>query len=283
MDFPTPIVYGSNSQMTENNIIRTLQHSIDFRPLRPEMQSALETLHLSKNQPSDQAGSRKEAEELIKRFLNELTEADGFLFSIRPGPYDLPQSLQNSGRVSHCVQGLAIEYAERLHNVTVREHFLTKLFAFASFRSAKHKGTIQDLAGFHSQYKLLLMAYNQSQMRVMGKIVAHHTKADLQELFTNYETHLTHALTDAPRPQAIVNVLQHAFGGFSKKYLSPEEKRSFLEGLEDYRAGRIPLSAILSKLRAWALQYRNTYILTQRFMNPYPKELREISQPGQGC
>ncbi len=59
----------------------------------------------------------------------------------------------------------------------------------------------------------------------------------------------------------MINVLD-AFGGF-KAVLSKEEKQFFLESLEEYRDERIPLSAVLRVLRAWAIKHDNAYLLTQ--------------------
>jgi uncharacterized protein YbgA (DUF1722 family) len=137
------------------------------------------------------------------------------------------------------------------------------------------------LMDFHSRQKLMLMGYNQSQMRTMGKIVANHEKADLATVVTHYEEHLKLALAKPPRIQSMINVLQHAFGGFSQQ-LSSEEKHFFLNSLEEYRDERIPLSAILHVLQAWAIQYQNAYLLNQSFMNPYPRQLVDMADSGKG-
>ena len=317
--FPRPIVYISkclgfdhcryDGQMIENSFIKKLGDYVEFRPVCPEVEIGLgiprkpirivaedDTYFLY--QPATGKDVTQEMEDFVNRFLSDITEVDGFLLKNRspscgpqdvkiyPGFENVSRTFRGSGffggEVLERFRGLAIEDEGRLRNFTIREDFLTKLFSFARFREAKRERTIRALMDFHSLHKLMLMGYNQSQMRLMGKILANHEQADLQRVANKYEEHLKLALAKAPRFQSIINVLQHAFGGFSKKYLSSEEKQFFLESLEEYRDERIPLSAILQVLRAWAIQYQNSYILTQSFMNPYPKELVEITDSGKG-
>lgn len=316
--FPRPIVYISkclgfaacryDGQMIENSYIRTLGEYVEFRPVCPEVEIGLgtprkpirivsvdEQHHLY--QPATGKDVTHEMNEFVNRFLNAIPEVDGFLLKNRspscgpqdvkiyPGFENVSRTFRGSGfyggEVLKRFQGLAIEDEGRLKNFTIREDFLTKLFSFARFREAKAEGSIRALTDFHSQHKLMLMGYNQSKMRSMGKILANHEQEHLQRVTTRYEEQLKLALAKAPRFQAIINVLQHAFGGFSEQ-LAPEEKQFFLESLEEYRDERIPLSALLQVLRAWSIQYRNTYLLNQSFMNPYPKELVEITDSGKG-
>ncbi len=66
----------------------------------------------------------------------------------------------------------AIEDEGRLRNLGIREHFLTRIFAFARFRLVQQSGSMSDLVRFHAANKLLLMAYNKEKMRELGRIVA---------------------------------------------------------------------------------------------------------------
>jgi len=145
----------------------------------------------------------------------------------------------------------------------------------------KKSGSMSNLVNFHSIQKLLLMGFNQAQMRILGKIVANHGNEDFETIMTRYEEHLKRALANPPRFTAVINVLEHAFGGFSN-VLSKEEKAFFLESIEEYRDERIPLSAILKVLRAWSIRYQNDYLLGQTFLQPYPGQLVEITDSGKG-
>lgn len=53
-------------------------------------------------------------------------------------------------------------------------------------------------------------------MRILGRIVANHEKEDFETIVTRYGEHLKRALTNPPRFTAMINVLEHALGGFSE-------------------------------------------------------------------
>jgi len=61
-----------------------------------------------------------------------------------------------------------------------------------------------------------------------------------------------------------------------------EKKKFFLDSIEEYMDERIPLSTILNILKAWAIRHDNRYLLNQSFMEPYPKNLIEITDSGKG-
>ena len=61
----------------------------------------------------------------------------------------------------------AIEDEGRLNDLRLRDHFLTKLWALASFREAAPAGAA-GIVQFHARNKLLLMAHNQTRMRPLA-------------------------------------------------------------------------------------------------------------------
>jgi len=65
----------------------------------------------------------------------------------------------------------AIEDEGRLKNLSIREHFLTRVFAFARFHTPQQSPSMHDLVRFHAENKLLLMAYSQTKMRELGRIL----------------------------------------------------------------------------------------------------------------
>ncbi len=79
-----------------------------------------------------------------------------------------------------------------------------------------------------------------------------------------------------PLPPANVNVLMHAFGHFSKD-INHQEKSFFLNSLEKYRQGRIPLLVIQNLLKSWIIRFDNDYLHDQTFFAPYPEDLMEIT------
>ena len=176
---------------------------------------------------------------------------------------------------------LAIEDEGRLMNFRIREHFLTKLFTFARFREVKSSNSMKELVRFHTENKLLLMAYNQERMRSLGRIVANPDKETFDKLITNYENHLSGAFSRAARYASNINVLMHGLGYFSKE-LSSDEKAFFLDSLERYRAESVPLSVPLNIIRSFVVRFQEDYLAQQTFFEPYPEELMEITDSGKG-
>ena len=58
--------------------------------------------------------------------------------------------------------------------------------------------------------------------------------------------------------------------------MSQNEKKYFLNLLEEYRNKKIPVSSVNSVLYAWNMRFNNAYLLKQSNFAPYPIELIEI-------
>lgn len=232
-----------------------------------------------------------------ERFLDELSDVDGFILKYRSPSCGLSQvRVYNSrapraghrkgmgafgGRVMERFADLAVEDEGRLQSFDIRQHFLTKLFSLARFRGAVAAGRMRDLVAFHARHKLLLMAYNQTAMREMGRIVANQNRLPLEAIVRAYQEGLRAALAKAPRRTSAINVLLHGFGYVSDR-LSPSEKAFFLETLEHYRARQVPLSVPTSLVRAWIIRFGVDYLLDQVYFEPFPQELVTVLDSGKG-
>ena len=137
------------------------------------------------------------------------------------------------------------------------------------------------LVAFHSANKLLLMAYNQDRMRLLGRIAANPQGLSPARVLAAYQENLVPALARAPRATADINVLMHGLGYF-KKLLSPGEKAHFLDTLELFRQGRVLLGTIQVLLFSWALRHGREYLLGQTYFRPYPPELLDLADSGKG-
>ena len=128
------------------------------------------------------------------------------------------------------------------------------------------------LVRYHAENKLLFMAYHQETMREMGRIAANHEKHAFGEAATRYEDALLRLLARKPSRASCVNALAHAMGHVSEK-IGREEKKRFLDALEEYRAGRIPLDAPLETLEDWIARFGSEYLEKQTIFEPYPRVL----------
>ena len=231
------------------------------------------------------------------RFLDSVGAVDGFILKSRSpscGIKDVkvfpsaeahsPAEKANGFFAAAVVDrfaSLPVEDEGRLSNFSIREHFLTGIFALAAFRKVQESGRMKDVVRFQSENKLLLMAYNQKELRELGRITANPERRPVGEVIGAYREHLLAALARAPRYTSNINVLMHALGYFSKK-LGRDEKAFFLDTLERYREGKIPLSACLSVVRSWIARFGEPYLDAQSYFEPYPVGLVEITDSGKG-
>jgi uncharacterized protein YbgA (DUF1722 family) len=115
----------------------------------------------------------------------------------------------------------------------------------------------------------------------MGHLLANHDKKDYREIYAAYEAKMISLLSAAPSIPRRINVLMHMMGYFSNE-LNQEEKQYFLNLLEEYRRGAMPLTVPMEIIRSWAIRFNNDYILSQVILQPYPKELLILSDSGKG-
>lgn len=169
----------------------------------------------------------------------------------------------------------AIEDEDRLRNHIIKEHFLRKIFLFASFREIKDKKSIKKLINFHSINKFLIMSYNQKELKELGNITANNEKKSIKKVLEDYEIHLKLAFSKSPRCTSNINVLQHTFGYISKD-LKSKEKNLFIKSINDFRKGHIGLSVPISLMKSWIIRFDQPYLSKQTYFSPYPDELVEV-------
>ncbi|HKL13617.1 MAG TPA: DUF523 and DUF1722 domain-containing protein [Halanaerobiales bacterium] len=320
MGFATPKVVISkclgfahcyySGQMFNIDFLNQLEDFVEYFPVCPEMEIGLgvprqtirivrdkETYELKLIQPRTKKDLTKAMGSFSEQFLSEFDEIDGFIFKERSpscGHKDIKVYSGIEGQVIHhngvgffaqkafdLFPHTAVESDGRLNNLRLREHFLTKLFGLANFRSisSTEKRKMKNLVNYHANNKYLLMAYDQEKLREMGRIVANHKDLPIHKVYNIYEEKLNDILDEPPHYKAIINVLQHIYGYF-KKELTTEEKNFFLNIIEKYRDNKIPLSVPVHLLRSWIIEYDIDYLKEQTFINPFPEELIDLTDSG---
>ena len=63
--------------------------------------------------------------------------------------------------------------------------------------------------------------------------------------------------------------------GYFKNDLKNEEKKFFLQSLQDYREQKINLGSINNILYSWIIRFDDAYLKKQSYFNSFPKELIE--------
>jgi len=237
-------------------------------------------------------------QEFVTSFLDSISDVDAFILKERspscgtktvkvyPGMGKAgPIHAHGAGFFGKAVMDrspdIPIEDEGRLMNYDIREHFLTRIFTLAAFREVRGTRTMGRLVDFHTRNKLLLMAYNQKELKKLGNVVANRSQRKIGALLDEYERGLRTALGAPPPPGPCVNVLMHALGYFSQN-LSAREKEFFLDSLRQYRAQRVPLSVPVAVIRSWINRFDEKYLAVQTFFSPFPEELVVVSDSGKG-
>ena len=316
--FPKPVVVLSkcleleacryNGQVIPDTFVKKIEPYVSFKPVCPEVEIGLgvprdpirvitQGNETTLVQPATGRDISSKMLGFADDYLKSLKDVDGFILKSRSPSCGIKDvklfaSSENgaavgktkgffAGKVLDYFPGLAIEDEGRLKNFKIRDHFLTKLYLLANFRNVKKAKSINGLISFHSKNKFLMMAYNQKEMRILGRILANQEKSRFQETVSQYEGNLFNAFMKPARKTSYINVLMHSLGFFSDR-LTSREKAYFLDLLEDFRNEKIPISALLVILKSWIIKYEQKYLEQQTIFEPYPRALMEISDSGKG-
>jgi len=295
-----------NGQKISFDLVAKLRNHVTFLPVCPEVEIGLgiprdpikivkrkDALHLV--QPSTARDITGEMHVFSEKYLGSLEQVDGFILKSRSpscgvkdvklytGPKGDMASEKTMGMfAAHVIErfgGLAIEDEGRLTNLRLREHWLTKLFLHARFREMQVKRSAAALVQFQAENKLLFMAYHQTEMRRLGKLVANHEDHAIDTQLRLYHEHLQAAVARPARVGSHINTLMHALGYFKDKITSVE-KRHFLKMTESYKSGRLALPALLSVLNSWIERFDVAYLRQQTYFSSYPEDLIDLSDSG---
>ncbi|MDP3034291.1 MAG: DUF523 and DUF1722 domain-containing protein [Methanobacteriaceae archaeon] len=292
-----------NGLIIASPFIKQLKNYINFIPVCPEVEIGLgiprDPIRLVEIngeinliQPSNDLNLTQSMEEFSSSFLSSLTDIDGFILKnkspscgvkavrVYPHPENSRPKTDGIGLFANSVFNefpyTPVEDEGRLRNLQIREDFLTAIYTLSDFRNMKKSQKVSELIDFHSQNKFLLMAYNQNIMREMGKILGEQKNYSNDDLFSKYNNMLGKTLKKPPEIPSNINVLLHVFGYVSDK-LNNEEKAFFLDSLEKYRHGIMPLLVCLNLLKSWIIRFEQDYLTHQTFFQPYPPELMPVT------
>ena len=316
--FPKPVIVVSkclgfeacryNKQIISDYFVNKLTELVNFIPICPEVEIGLgvprEPIRLVKEkekltvyQPATGKQFTEKMNIFLDDFFTKLEVVDGFILKNRSpscgkGDVKIYQSFKQPSpstrgngffgqRIADTLSDAAVDDEGRLRNYQIRDHFLTKLYTRARFRTIKEQMKMGALVDFHSRHKLLLLAYNQELYRQCGRIVANHENLEIREVITRYEEKMNSIFHTPFTYTAMINTLHHAFGWISDG-LSQEEKQFFLNTVEEYRDERIPLSTVIHLLNSYAIRFNNEYLRNQVLLQVYPETLTEITDSGKG-
>lgn len=295
-----------NGQTVPDKFVNKLKDYVEFNTVCPEVEIGLgvprDPIRLVSDkdevvvyQPASGTEYTKEMNDYSSGILNSLKNVDGFILKKRSPSCGIKDVKMYLGKEKSAMSTkgigifaeqamkkfpyLAIEEEGRLTNFRIREHFLTQLYIMFRFRHVEATKSMAELVKFQSDNKYLLMANNQKEQKLLGRIVANHDKRPLEALIEDYRDHLGAAFVRLPRYSNYINALLHIFGYFSKN-LSLNEKNFILGIFDKFKNGMIPLSVPMNLLRSYVIKYEQSYLLEQSIWDPYPEDLMDISDTG---
>ena len=290
-----------DGQLISNRYIKKLKGFIDFNPICPEVEIGMgiprDTIRIVENkkgkmlyQPETDKDFSSSMNNFSKNYLGKINYIDGFILKadspscginsakVYPKKNNVPAIKRGPGLFTEkVIEKFPLhpkEEEKRLNNIFLREHFYTAIFTVADFRSVNNFNLLYK---YHAKHKYLFMSYNQTLMTKMGKIAANKNKDEIEKVLNEYYNSLLLLFTKRSRHTSNINSLMHVLGYF-KKVITKQEKKYFLDLLEEYNLKKIPLSALNSILYSWILRFDNQYLKNQSFFNPFPPDLIEANK-----
>lgn len=168
---------------------------------------------------------------------------------------------------------LPVEESGRLCDPTLRENFVTRVFAYANWHVLIKEGlTPKRLTDFHARYKYVLMAHSPMKYAELGRMLADAGTQNVDELGEHYFAALMTALGSLASRKTHTNVLMH-LQGYLKKKISAPEKAELAHIIEQYRTAHLPLVVPVTLLRHHFNNHPDPYIAQQAYLQPYPDDL----------
>ncbi len=168
---------------------------------------------------------------------------------------------------------LPVEEEGRLCDPRLRENWIGRVFAYHALKQLwKPRWTVGQLVAFHTRYKFVLLAHDETRYRELGRLVAEAKLIPRDELRERYESAFMAALKRIATARKNVNVLQHMLGFFSDQ-LDAASRQELVTCIEDYHRGLVPLVVPMTLIRHYVRLLDVEYLRDQVFLNPHPKEL----------
>jgi len=169
---------------------------------------------------------------------------------------------------------LPVEEDGRLNDAVLRENFITRVYCLHDFyQTLGETPTPGKVVEFHSRYKLTLMAHHPVSYRELGKLVANVANYPPSQFIEMYRLGLMQAVKIRASRKNHTNVLMHLQGYF-KRSLDKSQKMELSQVIHDYRKGVLPLLAPITLIKHYLTLYPDAYLMKQRYLDPYPKELK---------
>ncbi len=283
-----------NGQIISSDEVKEMRDQIDFITVCPESDIGLgvprDPIRLVRDgedkkllQPNTGRDVTLEMKDFCANFLKEHWDVDGFILKGRSPSCGLKETkiyaaIDGPAPVDRCAGFFgdavlkyqpkkAIETEGRLRNYQIRDHFLTKIYTFSSFRDVKKSKDIDKLKEFHDHNRLLLKSYDEEMYEKLCKVFEEDSG-----IYDIYEEILYELFNMAPECESKIKIMDELFAGL-KSHVEEDEIDFFEASLEEYKEGNTSLNVPLSILYTWVLRAKDPELKNQTFFDPYPREL----------
>jgi len=169
---------------------------------------------------------------------------------------------------------MPMEEEGRLNDEKLRENFLMRVFLYSDWQALIKSGiTAHGLVNFHAEQKYLFMAHDQHNARQLGQMVARASTSDINELAEEYISLAMTLLKKRPNRDRHTNALQHIMG-YLRQDIDQDDRQELLQSIMSYKKKEVPLVMPLTLLKHHFARHPNQYIAKQRYLSPFPVELR---------
>lgn len=293
--FLKPVRY--NGKAIDNQFVNRLLEFADFLDFCPELDIGLGVprdplIIVRKNklkrliQATTGIDFTEKILEYSKRVIDSLCNVDGALLKAKsPSCGVLSARIYEDGKYVGKTNGLFVEELKkafhympiederRLEDPALRHHFLTRIFAFSELRELKANPALK-LDQFHMQYKFLLMTYSQKAVKEMEDILSKKNMR-FEEKIKDYCDRFYKAFCRKPSIKRHLKTIQKIFELFSDR-LTSKERKELLHLVNRYSQGRLQLTFITEKFKKLAQKFETKLLLSQKYIEPYPEELRDL-------
>ncbi len=174
---------------------------------------------------------------------------------------------------------LPVEEEGRLNDGALRENFIERVFAHRRLRLLlSNRRRAGSLVEFHRREELLLMAHDPAAPRALGRIVSDTRAGGRRATVDAYREGFMRALEHLATRRRHAGVLRRALGYF-KNRMDPADEAEFLEAVESFRTGLVPLIVPLTLLQHHVRRFDVEVLAEQTYLNPHPTELLLRNHP----
>lgn len=289
-----------DGQGYDDKVILLLKEYIDIETICPEREIGLsiprEPIRIESHnneykliQLKSNLDYTSQMNEFTEKFLSGIKDIDGFILKSKSPSCGIKDvkiyhkgqkcSISNDGngffsnKVIEKYSKLPIEDEGRLKNYSIRDEFLTRIFAINNLKDEK------NILEFHNKNSLLLKSYNSDLSDELESVINKEkiNQADIDL----YKNKVYEVLGGKRNKKSKINIAKRVFEKY-KTYLSENEIRHFQKLLMLYEEEKMPFSSLKIVLQMYAVRLDDIDLLIQTFFNPYPENLISITDSGKG-